>query len=112
MVVHSCWCICFIGMSAQGLNSKVHLNSNRFGFQKGLEKEKGKEIREGSPTCLPSSPWAGPFPPHRPTLSHSLSSPLTRPPFPAAHSPLFSPSHGPLSSLLRATRSAQFSLSL
>jgi hypothetical protein len=22
MIVHSCWCICFIGMSAQGLNSK------------------------------------------------------------------------------------------
>jgi hypothetical protein len=33
MIVHSCWCICFIGMSAQGLNSKVHLNSNRFEFQ-------------------------------------------------------------------------------
>jgi hypothetical protein len=43
MIVHSCWCIYFIGMSAQGLNSKVHLNSNRFGVSKGLEKKKGRK---------------------------------------------------------------------
>jgi hypothetical protein len=44
MIVHSCWCICFIGMSAQGVNSKVYLNSNRFGFQKGIRNGKGKGI--------------------------------------------------------------------
>jgi hypothetical protein len=43
MIMHSCWCICFIGMSAQGLNSKVHLNSNRFGVSKELGKKKGRK---------------------------------------------------------------------
>jgi hypothetical protein len=43
MIVHSCWCICFIGLSVQGLNSKVQLNSNRFEFKR-IRKEKEREL--------------------------------------------------------------------
>jgi hypothetical protein len=99
MIVHSCWCICFIGMSAQGLNSKVHLNSNRFGVSKGLEKKKGSKWKSktrsqpAQPGCLLSSPWADSFPlrPDPPRLVHrppsSLPSAAPHRPLPASHRP-------------------------
>jgi hypothetical protein len=105
MVVHSCCCICFIGMSAQGLNSKVHLNSNRLEFQR-IRKEKGKETGEaqfarmGRPACSIGRP--------RPRIGRSPL-PIGRPPLrigrPAPHHSLTSQSHPSASS------SSPFSLS-
>jgi hypothetical protein len=48
MIVHSWFCICFIGMSAQGLNSKVHLNSNRFEFQKDWKRKKERKLEKAA----------------------------------------------------------------
>jgi hypothetical protein len=58
MIVHSWFCICFIGMSAQGLNSKVHLNSNRFEFQKDWKRKKERKLEKAAQpaSSLPLGP--------------------------------------------------------
>jgi hypothetical protein len=92
MIVHSCWCICFIRMSAQGLDSKVHLNSNRFGVSKGLEKRKGRKwkskprFQPAQPGRLLSSPWAD-FASHRPIPQLATSAAPHRP-TPFFHRPI------------------------
>jgi hypothetical protein len=109
MIVHSCWCICFIGMSAQGLNSKDHLNSNRLGVSKGLEKKKGTKWKSktrsqpAQPGRLLSSPWANSFPlrpdpprsVHRPLSSLPSAAPHRPPPPPPPHRPSSLPSAAP-----------------
>jgi hypothetical protein len=107
MIVHSCWCIYFIGMSAQGLNSKVHLNSNRFEFQKEKKrKRKGIWRRQSASPARPAPlSLLGRFLSPRPTSlfspSHPASFPL-RPDPPSLGLPVSRPS-SPTSAALRST---------